>query len=130
MRFLYGLILTLALCGRGAGAETELRRLEAALEQAQCQQEMNTCSGELAAYWDRTLHQVEVRMEEDLDPDTLAVYRAANSAWRGYRTAQVTLVGWRDRGGTIQPLTHNLAFIDLTRARIEELVEFESALAE
>jgi uncharacterized protein YecT (DUF1311 family) len=104
-----------------AGADKELIRLEAALDAARSQTDMNLQSGDIAQYLDRKVTELENRIKKDLDSDALALFTAASDEWRKYRIAETRFEGDTYRGGSIQPLIHNQVFSRITQERLEAL---------
>lgn len=104
-----------------AADRNELKKLQAALDSAQTQTDMNLASGALADYWDKELLKSERKIEKNLDSEALALFRKAKQAWRKYRSTQVTFEGDFYRGGSIQPLIRNTTFSSLTERRVNDL---------
>ena len=110
------------LLGNVAQAEdVKLRDLEARLDAALTQTEMNIASGDIAQYLDKKLTAKEHEIMNGLDADGLRLFKKASKLWRDYRLSQVSFEGDLYRGGSIQPLIHNRVFARLTRERYEAL---------
>ena len=116
------LIVTFAVCSLRAGTvDFELAKLEAALQAANTQMDMNIRSGEIGVYLDRKLTRLEDRIRKDLDTEGLKLFEKAAAAWREYRQAQALFEGDTYRGGSMRPLVHNSVFARITQERISAL---------
>jgi uncharacterized protein YecT (DUF1311 family) len=104
-------------CGSHA-EDPKLRQLEARLEAAQSQQDMNIASGELARYLDKQLVEKEDEITKNMDACGLQLFLEASKLFRAYRVAQVSIEGDRYRGGSICPLMWNEMFNRMTRERL------------
>lgn len=103
-------------------ADPELQRIEATMEGAVTQTDLNRGSRALAEYWERRLDEVEGRIPGQLvDAEAAELFRAAREAWRIYRKAEVLLGGDAVRGRTARPMVEYLAWADLTEARVRRL---------
>jgi uncharacterized protein YecT (DUF1311 family) len=110
------------LLGNVAQAEdTKLRDLEARLDSALTQADMNITSGDIAQYLDKKLIAKEHEIMKDLDEEGLRLFKEASKLWRDYRLSQVSFEGDLYRGGSIRPLIHNRVFARITRERYEAL---------
>ncbi|MBA4371701.1 MAG: hypothetical protein C0402_02435 [Thermodesulfovibrio sp.] len=122
IKLLLYLTILVSIVGPAQAADrNELKKLQAALDSAQTQADMNLASGALADYWDKELLKSERKIEKKLDSEALALFRKAKQAWRKYRSAQVTFDGDFYRGGSIQPLIRNTTFVLLTERRVNDL---------
>jgi len=121
MKFSF-LVLGLALfAATSRGEDAVLRKLEAKLESAETQTDMNLASREIAAYVAKKLAEREQEVTKDLDAEGIKLFEDASKAWRAYRDAQVAFEGDLYRGGSIRPLIHNRTFIRLTKERMDAL---------
>lgn len=101
----------------------QLAKLEAALDSARTQTDMNLKSRDLGLYLDAKLSVLEERIKKDLDSESLKLFVAASNIWKKYRDAQVLSEGDVFRDGSIQPLIHNSVYIRLTKERLAALYE-------
>ena len=99
-------------------SDPELQRLEAALNVAMTQYEMNLASHEIAKYWDAKLASIEKRVERKLGTR----FAESKARWRSYRMQEVQFRSDGFAGGSIQPLIANLAYAELTEHRVAELL--------
>ena len=123
MKFIvYAAIVISAMLGNVAHAEdAKLRDLEARLDSALTQTDMNIAWGDIAQYLDKKLVAQEHEIMKDLDEEGLRLFKDASKLWRDYRLSQVSFEGDLYRGGSIQSLIHNRAFARITRERYEAL---------
>jgi uncharacterized protein YecT (DUF1311 family) len=113
--------MTLLLAGVSRAEDATLKALEARLDAAESQTDLNIASKEVADYLDKQLIAREAEIAKDLDPEGLRLFSEASKLWRDYRLAQLSFEGDLYRGGSIQPLIHNRAFIRLTQERLSAL---------
>lgn len=104
-----------------ATTDPELAKLEAALDNACTQMEMNICSGDIAKYLDEKMRKLENQIEAEQDEEGLKLFKASQQAFVLYRRAQAEFMGDLWRGGTLSPLERNVTYAQLTRQRIEVL---------
>ena len=121
MKFPHIIVITLLLAGVCRAEDATLKALEARLDAADSQTDLNIASKEVADYLDKQLIAKEAEIAKDLDPEGLRLFSEASKLWRDYRLAQLSFEGDLYRGGSIQPLIHNRAFIRLTRERLSAL---------
>ena len=126
MKLVSFFFLSLLLVGHGqASTDKELVRLRSALNEARSQTDMNLRSKELADYLDRKVTTLEERIKKDLDREALALFVTAAEKWRDYRMAQTKAEGDVYRGGSMQPLVHNLVFSRITEERLAALQDWD-----
>ena len=101
--------------------QEEIKALEADLNAAIGQIEMNILSGELASLWEEELLELEEEISSELEGDGLEFFLEASGAWREYRKYQVLYQGHFSEGGSIQPLEENMNYINITKERINLL---------
>ncbi|MBE7464983.1 MAG: DUF1311 domain-containing protein [Planctomycetes bacterium] len=122
IKFYHAALVALLLVGVSRAEDAVLRELEARLDSAQSQKDMNIASGKIAAYLDKKLIEKEAEIAKNLDPEGLRLFTEAAKLWRDYRLAQVSFEGDLYRGGTIRPLIHNRTFSRLTQERLSALL--------
>jgi uncharacterized protein YecT (DUF1311 family) len=103
--------------------KAELSALEARLEKAQNQRDMNIASGEIAKYLDKILTEKEAEIAKNLDPKRLKLFKEASRVWRDYRKAQSSFKEDGYRGGSMSPLIYNVTFSALTNERLADLID-------
>jgi hypothetical protein len=118
MKFASALFVLLLSALPVCAGDQELVRLRSALDAARSQTEMNLRSEELGRYLDRKIASLEDRIRKDLDSEALVSFVTASKKWREYRMAEMKAEGDVYRGGSIQPLMHNQAFIRITEERL------------
>jgi uncharacterized protein YecT (DUF1311 family) len=99
--------------------------LEAALDAAMTQTDMNIASAELATYLEEKLDDLENRIRATSSGEELELFNRTAIRWREYRDAHVALVGKRCEGGSICPLMHNTARARLAGERIGMLRDMD-----
>jgi uncharacterized protein YecT (DUF1311 family) len=110
--------------------DAKLRELEERLTVAKSQTELNIASRDIAEHVEKRLAEREAEMIRGLDAEGARLFRHASDLWRAFRSAQVASEGDFYRGGTIQPLIRNSAFIRITKERIKLLSELKENGAE
>lgn len=121
IKFYHVVLVALLLVSVSRAEDAKLRELEARLDSAQSQTDMNIASGKIAEYLDKKLIEKEAEIAKDLDPEGVRLFTEAAKLWRDYRLAQVLFEGDLYRGGTIRPLIHNQTFSRLTQERLSAL---------
>ena len=117
----HAFLAALLLGGVSRAEDAKLRELEALLASAPTQTDMNIASRDIAKYLDEKLNAKEVEIAKDLDPTGYRVFSDATKLWHDYRLSQSLFEADRYRGGTIQPLIHNRAYIRITQERLSAL---------
>ena len=101
--------------------DAKLSALEAWLEKAEGQQDMNISSGELAAYLDTKLTEKEAEMVKNYDSEELKLFQEGSKEWRVYRKAQSEFEAHRYRWVSVGPAIANDTFIRITQERLADL---------
>ncbi|QDV29841.1 hypothetical protein Spb1_17590 [Planctopirus ephydatiae] len=117
----YAVLMAMVLTSALRADDAKLRDLEAHLQSALTQIEMNIASGQIAEYLDKKLVEKERDVAKDLDPEALRLFSEASKLWRDYRSAQTTFEADLYRGGSIRPLVHNRTYSRLTQERLSAL---------
>lgn len=112
-------LFLLSACGQ----DLKLKRLEAELEAAKNQGEMNVKSYELRCHLEGKLKSLEDRLEKGLEGTELELFQKSTAAWRAYRDLQVAFEASWYEGGTIQALMANSAATRLIGERMKALSE-------
>lgn len=105
-------------------AEEQAARLEAKLQEASTQQEMNEAAAELYKTWDDALNSVWKLLEAELDDASMEALRTEEREWIARRDAEVEAAGQENEGGSIQEMVKASAAADLTKVRVYELAEY------
>jgi uncharacterized protein YecT (DUF1311 family) len=118
--FLFLCLLALPVLAAEA-PDPELQRLMLSLESARTQMDMNLASKKLAEYWDAKLHAVDLKIEGRLDGKQRKEFAQSRKRWRSHRAGEVAFRASFSEGGSIQPLTANTAYSEITEHRVGEL---------
>jgi len=122
IKLLLSLLFLAAITAPAQSADrVELKKLQAALDAASTQTDMNLASGAMADYWEKELLAVEKKIGKKLDAQAMALFQKTKQAWSKYRSSQVAFEGEFYRGGSIQPLISNTVFSSLTERRVKDL---------
>ena len=105
-------------------AEERYAELEAKLQEANTQLDMNVTSGEMFQVWDDTLNAVWKLLESELDGAGMETLRAEEKNWISYKEEQVKAAGQEYEGGSMQPLAESMKAVELTRERVYELAKY------
>ena len=102
--------------------DAKLAALQARLDAAQTQTDMNMISAEIAQHQDRKLAKLEELVRSDLhDAELESALDKAAALWREYREAQAEFAYNLYRDGSMRGLIYNSAFAKLTEDRIQDL---------
>lgn len=107
-----------------AATEEQAAELEAELQKAASQADMNEISGELYQLWDDTLNVIWGIMKTDLSPEFMDQLTVEERAWITQKEAAVKEAGAEYEGGSMQSMVMNNKAAELTRARAYELAEY------
>lgn len=102
--------------------DAKLAVLQARLDAAQTQADMNMISAEISQHQDRKLARLEELIRHDLHDEELeAKLDKAAALWREYREAQAEFAYNLYHDGSMRGLIYNSAFAKLTEDRIQDL---------
>ena len=105
-------------------AETTSAELEAALENAQTQLDMNTISGDIYKVWDEALNTVWHLLKQELDKDRMAQLTAEQLSWINEKEAAVAADGEMYQDGSMYALAVNSTAAEWTKQRVYELAAY------
>lgn len=105
-------------------AEERAALIEATLQSASSQGDMNVLAAELFLTWDDTLNIVWKLLESELDAATMEALRTEEREWIAVKDAEVKAAGQEFEGGSLQPMTESLKAAELTKERVYELAEY------
>lgn len=105
-------------------AEERGALIEATLQNASSQGDMNVLAAELFQTWDDTLNIVWKLLESELDTATMEALRTEERDWIADKDAEVKAAGQDFEGGSLQPMTESLKAAELTKERVYELAEY------
>lgn len=116
-------LMTVGACSRESEQkDSKLVALQAEMNAAVTQSDMNSISFRISQHLDQKLAKLEDLVRKDLDPGQLALFNKAATQWREYRETQADFSGDIYRGGSILPLILNGALSALTEERIRGLL--------
>lgn len=119
-------LLILALCvTSGYGVDAQLEKLQAFLDTASTQSQINLRSYDISQYLNKKLTDLEERIRKDLEPESKILFDKASVVWREYRAAQVDFESHFYQGGSMQPFVQNSVSIRITEERIAALSEVD-----
>ena len=98
--------------------------LEAQLQNAQTQLDMNMLSGDLYKVWDTTLNTVWNLLRQELDGETMQQLTAQQLAWIEEKEAAMTAAGAAYEGGSIHAMVVNTEAAEWTQQRVYELAAY------
>jgi uncharacterized protein YecT (DUF1311 family) len=104
--------------------DSELQRLQQALDSATTQTDMNLASGKIADFWDARLAIAERQVEKKLTEAEQSKFAKTKELWRNYRIAEVKFQVSLWEGGSIQPLVANQSYSGITEQRVADLETF------
>lgn len=104
-------------------AEEHAAELEAKLQAAASQLDMNTASAELFQAWDDTLNIVWKLLAAELDDATMEALRTEERNWIAFKDAEVEAAGLEYEGGSMQPFAESMKAAELTKERVYELAK-------
>ncbi|MBD5457896.1 MAG: DUF1311 domain-containing protein [Lachnospiraceae bacterium] len=105
-------------------AEERGALIEATLQNASSQGDMNVLAAELFLTWDDTLNIVWKLLESELDAATMETLRTEERDWITDKDAQVKAAGQEFEGGSFQPMAESMKAAELTKERVYELAEY------
>lgn len=105
-------------------AEERSALIEATLQEASTQADMNELSAELFLTWDDTLNIVWKLLESELDAETMEALRTEERNWIDTKDAAVKAAGQEFEGGSLQPMAESMKAAELTKERVYELAEY------
>ncbi|MDE5932533.1 MAG: DUF1311 domain-containing protein [Lachnospiraceae bacterium] len=105
-------------------AEESGAELEAQIQEASSQGDMNAAGAELFRTWDDTLNIVWKLLESELDAETMEVLRAEEREWIAIKDEAVKAAGQEFEGGSLQPMAEAMKAAELTKERVYELAEY------
>lgn len=105
-------------------AEEKEAELEAKLQEAVTQLDMNTISAEQFQNWDDTLNTVWRLLESELDDAKMEALRTEERNWIAQKDEQVKAVGQEHEGGSMQPMDEAMKAAELTKERVYELAGY------
>lgn len=105
-------------------AEELERDIDAKIQEADTQQEMNQIAQEGYQKWDETLNIVWKLLEANLGEAEMEALRKEEREWIIYKDEQVQAAGLENEGGSMQPLVEATKAAELTKARVYELAKY------
>lgn len=108
-------------------AETQAAELEAKLQNASSQGDMNQLSGEIYTVWDDALNTIWGIMTEHKDAETMEQELETERRWITSKEEAVQQAGADFEGGSMQPLVENTEAAKLSRNRVYELAAIAGA---
>lgn len=105
-------------------AEERGAELEAQIQEASSQGDMNAAGAELFRTWDDALNTVWKLLESELDAETMETLRAEEREWIAVKDAAVEAAGQEFEGGSLQPMAEAMKAAELTKERVYELAEY------
>jgi uncharacterized protein YecT (DUF1311 family) len=119
------LLAAFAFCpARSEPVDFELAKLEAALQSANTQYEMNKASANIADYWDGRLLLIQSRIERKLQAEELKKFETSKKRWFRYRSEEVAFRDGLGEGGSMSPMLKSCHYAMLTKHRVIELESF------
>ncbi len=107
-----------------AATEEQAADLEAELQKAASQADMNEISGQIYQVWDDTLNVIWGIMKANLNPELMDQLTVEERAWITGKEAAIKEAGAEYEGGSMQSLVMNSKAAELTRERAYELAEY------
>ena len=107
-----------------SSAETRSKELEAALESAQTQTDMNITSGELYNVWDEAINSVWQILRETMGERDFDLLLDQQLLWIERKEIDIQAAAAEYQGGSMAALVANQKATELTRARVYELAEY------
>jgi uncharacterized protein YecT (DUF1311 family) len=119
------LLAALAFCpARAESVDSELSKLEAALQSANTQYEMNMASAKIADYWDGRLLLIQSRIEGKLPAEVLKKFETSKKRWFRYRSEEVAFRDGLGERGSMSSMLKSCYYAMLTKHRVIELEAF------
>ena len=107
-----------------AASEEQAADLEAELQKAASQMDMNEISGQIYQLWDDTLNEIWGIMKTNLNPEFMDQLTIEERAWITEKEAAIKEAGAEYGGGTMQSMVMNAKAAELTRERAYKLAEY------
>lgn len=105
-------------------AEESAAELEAQIQEASTQADMNEAGAELFRTWDDTLNIVWKLLEAELDAETMEALRLEERKWIATKEEAVKAAGQEFEGSNLQPMAESMKAAELTKERVYELAEY------
>ncbi len=102
-------------------SDPELKRLNAALDAAETQSDMDEASDKIAKYWERRLASVEKQISRKLGAEERKRFARSIGRWQLYRAQEVEFEADFYLGGSIEPMVANETYSGITENRVDEL---------
>ncbi len=107
-----------------AATEEQAAELNAELQKAATQADMNEISGQLYQVWDDTLNVIWGIMKTNLNPELMDQLTVEERTWITGKEAAVKAAGDEYKGGSLQSMVMNSKAAELTRERAYALAEY------
>ncbi len=107
-----------------AATEEQAAALDAELQKAANQADMNEISGRIYQVWDDTLNEIWGIMKTNLNPEFMDQLTIEERAWITEKEAAIKEAGAEYGGGTMQSMVMNAKAAELTRERAYKLAEY------
>lgn len=107
-----------------AATEEQAAELNAELQKAATQADMNEISGQLYQVWDDTLNEIWGIMKTNLNPELMDQLTLEERTWITGKEAAIKEAGSEYEGGSMQSMVMNNKAAELTRERAYELAEY------
>ncbi len=107
-----------------SAAETKSKELEARLQNATSQTDMNISSGELYTLWDETINSVWTILRESMDEDEFGYLLDEQLDWIEEKEYAIQQAAAEYQGGSMASLAANQKATELTRERVYKLAEY------
>jgi len=109
---------------RVSATEIVVKEIEAQLQEAFTQADMNILSGEIYQAWDDTLNAIWATLKEELDADAMQQLTAEQLYWIAEKEAAVQAAAAGVEGGSMYPMVANGEAARWTRERVYVLAEY------
>ena len=109
---------------RISATEAVVSGIEAQLQEAYTQADMNILSGEIYQAWDDTLNATWSILKETLDVDAMEALTAEQLNWIAEKEAAVQAAGAEVDGGSMYPMVVNGEAAKWTKERVYLLAEY------
>ena len=107
-----------------SATEAVVAELEAQMQEANTQTDMNILSGEIYQAWDNTLNAIWAILKEELDANAMANLTAEQLDWIAEKEAAVQAAGAEVSGGSMYPMVVNGEAAKWTKERVYLLAEY------
>ena len=105
-------------------AEAAAEELDAALQEAMTQTEMNLAAEELYRVWDDTLNIAWKLLKEELDPAAMQQLTAKQLDWIAEKETAAAEAAADYAGGSVESMAYGLKAAELTKHRVYELAGY------